>query len=209
MALSDYTPESYFGGGEGGPYGKYSNPTGKSTQHGAGMYGLPRAFSGWGAPAKYSFGPTMQYVDQMQPVADYYRGEMGKDYGTDLYSRSSDIYEAQNKDASRRRQQGLARAGYGGGGAVSPFAALQVQQEAAARAGALGSAARESVLQAQAMRSEAARGYGNTLSSIYQAMMAPAQMQAARSAKVPIGPTGPSLVGPAMQLGASFLSAAS
>lgn len=208
MALSDYAPQGFFGGGEGGPYGKFKDATGKGTQPGAGMYGLPRAFSGWGAPARYAFGPAMQYVDQMRPVADYYKGEMGKDYGADLYSRSSDIYEAQNKDAARRRQQGLARAGYGGGGAVSPFAAMQVQQEAAARAGALGSAAREAVFQAQAMRSEAARGYGNSLSSIYQALLAPAQIQASRSSKVPLGQTGPSLVGPAMNLGASFVGAA-
>lgn len=209
MALSDYNPQDFFGGdssGSGGFFGKYGSSSGNAK--GGGLYGLPKAFSGWSGAAKYAFAPAMQYAEQSQPIMDYYKGEMGKDYESDLYNRSSEVYEAQNKDATRRRQQGLARAGYGGGGAVSPFAALQVQQEAAARAGALGTAAREAVMQAQAMRSEAARGYGNSLSSVFQALLTPAQIQASRGARVPLGPTGPSIIGPALNAGASLIGAA-
>jgi len=201
----------YYGGGEGSPSFGEIKPyrSGKNgSPAGAGLYGLPKAFSGWSGAARYAFAPAMDYAEQMKPVQDYYKGEMGKDYQADLYGRSSDIYEAQNKDASRRRQQGLARAGYGGGGAVSPFAALQVQQEAAARAGALGSAAREAVFQAQAMKTEAARNYGNSLSSVFQALLTPAQIQASRRSRVPLGNTGPGLIGPAMNAGAALIGAA-
>ena len=197
----------FYGGEDFGPNRDYKPGPGGSNS-GSGMYGLPKAFSGWSGPARYAFAPAMQYAEDAAPIAEFYKGEMDKDYQKDLYSRSSDIYEAQSKDAGRKRTQGLARAGYGGGGAVSPFAALQVQQEAAARAGALGSAARESVFQAQAMRSEAARNYGNTLSSVFQALLTPAQIQASRKSRVPLGNTGPGIIGPALNAGASLIGAA-
>lgn len=203
-----FDPSSYFGTtGQYGNTNPFTNVGAGDNRLGAGMYNLPQAFAGWSGAARGAFGPALDYASKVQPVADYYKGEMGKDYQADLYGRSSDIYDAQQKDASRKGQQGLARAGYGGGGAVSPFAALQVQQEAAARAGTLGSAARESVLQAQQMKSEAGRNYMNSLSSYLQAMLVPYQLQSQSISKVPGAPMGPSLWGPAMNLGASAIGA--
>jgi len=196
--------------GTTGSYGNtnpFANVGGGDNRKGAGLYNLPEAFAGWSAPARYAFAPSLSYAQQLQPATDFYKSEMGKDYGNDLYNRSADIYEAQAKNARRLGQQGLARAGYGGGGAVSPFASLQVQQESAARAGALGSAARESVLQAQQMKAESARNYQNSLSSWLQAMLVPAQLQAQASSKVPGTNLGPPLIGPAMNLAASGISA--
>lgn len=176
---------------------------------GAGLYGLPPAFAGWSAPARYSFAPSLQFAEGAQQAADFYGGEMNKDYSKDLFSKSSDVYEAQARGARRKGEQGLARSGYSGtGGTSSPFASLQVQQEGMARAGALGSAARESVLNAQQIRSEAGRNYLNTLSQQLQALLVPAHLQAAAKGKVPTGGVGPNLIPSAMNAGAAFLNAA-
>lgn len=201
-------PSDYFGGGSNSKSGSPFYPYSAGARLGSGLYGLPKAFSGWSAPARYAFAPALSYAQQAQPAIDYYKGEMGKDYGKQLYSLSSDIYESQAKDTRRKTEQGLARAGYGGGGAISPFASLQVQQEAAARSGALGQAARESVLQAQAMKSQAANNYMNSIASYMQALLVPAQLQSASSAKNPVGSVGPSLIGPAISALGNFVGAA-
>lgn len=202
-------PGGFFGEGPKGPSsGSPFFRTKKGQAYGAGMYNLPDAFRGWSGPSKYAFAPAMSYWNESQGVSDFFKGEMGKDYYDELYGRSADIYEGQQKDARRRGEQGLARAGYGGGGAVSPFASLQVQQEAAARAGVLGNAAREAVLQAQAMKASAANNYMNVLASRMQAMLVPAQLQTSRQTRTPLGSVGPSLIGPAMNMMGGFLGAA-
>lgn len=209
-SFSGLDPNSQFGESTkkytGNPF--YSVGQGDNRK-GAGLYQLPPAFQGWSAPSRYSFAPALQYADAAQGAVDYFGGEMNKDYSKDLFSKSSDIYEAQARGARRKGEQGLARSGYSGtGGTSSPFAALQVQQEGLARAGALGTAARESVFHAQQMRSEMGRNYLNALGSQLQALLIPAHLQNAAKGKVPTGGIGPSLIGPAMNMASSFVNAA-
>jgi hypothetical protein len=139
----------------------------------------------------------MQYDQQMQGVSDYYKGEMNRDYGKELYGISSDIAETQFTEARRQGQQAMTRAGYGGGGGVSPMASLQLTQEAEARSGAMGLAARQAVLQAQQMRMGAAQNYQNVEANRMQAMLTPAMMQRAGSSRGGLPSMGPSLVQPA------------
>ena len=84
----------------------------------------------------------------------------------------------------------------------------QLQNEAQARSGAFGEAARASVFQAEQMRSNAARGYQDTLANLYQAYMAPAYLQSAQNANVPTGQMGPQIlpaaIGAAGQVAASL-----
>ncbi len=59
------------------------------------------------------------------------------------------------------------------------------------------------------MHAESARNYLNSISQYLQALLVPAQIQQAAGAKAPIGQLGPqSLVGPAMNVGASLIGAA-
>lgn len=200
-------------GAFGNPYG-ISQPfgpfvrTNQHDQYGAGLYGLPDAFTGWSGPARYSLGPALSFSAESQPAIDYYKGQLGKDYSKELFGLSSDVYEGQAKSGRAAQEQGLARAGYGGGGALSPFAGLQVQLETQARAGALGNAARQSVLQAQQIQAEASRSYLNAISQRLQALLTPAQLQNAGATKTPAGQIGPSYIGPALNLGASLINAA-
>lgn len=198
-----FNPANYFGSNQTpaaqqqlqvqGPFARQN----QFDPYGAGLYGLPNAFQGWSGPARYAFGPGLAFSQQAQPAIDYYKGEMGKDYSSILYSQSADTINAQQDAARRQGQQRLAQAGYGGGGLISPFAGLQVQQENLARAGALGSAARSSILQAQQMRSESARNYLNSIAQNMQALLTPAQLEISRSAKVPTT-GGVSYIGPAL-----------
>ena len=203
MPLNDANPGGYFGTdpnargqGQGGNFQGPWSP-GNQSQFGTGMRGLPGTFQGWNAGARYAFGPGMQYDQKMQGVSDYYKKEMNTDYGKQLYGMSSDIAEKQFGEARRQGQQQMTRAGYGGGGGVSPMASLQLSQEAEARSGALGLAARQAVLQAQQMRMGAAQNYQNVEANRMQAMLTPAMLQRAGTARGGLPSMGPSLVGPA------------
>lgn len=203
MPMNKVNPPGYFGtqptgAGAGASYQGPWTPGGQD-QFGTGMRGLPGTFRGWNAAARYGFGPAMQYDQRMRPVAQFFQGEMNRDYGKELYGISSDIAETQFTEARRQGQQQMTRAGYGGGGAVSPMASLQLSQEAEARSGALGLAARQAVLQAQQMRMGAAQNLQNVQANRMQAMLTPAMMQRAGTARGPMPSMGPSLVGPAQQ----------
>jgi hypothetical protein len=177
---------------------------------GAGSYGLPPAYTGWGAPARNAVPFVFDYADRVDPTLESLRQDAGRDFEGELYGISSDTMEAQFSDAKRKREQGFAQAGYGGGGTVSPFAAQQLQLEGAARAGQLGNAARQSVIQAQALKAEASRNYLNAVQSRLMAMLIPAQLQLGTSTKQPTGTIGPtSLAGPILNAGASVIGALS
>ena len=175
-------------------------------QYGAGLYGLPDAFQGWSGPARYALAPTMNYAQQAQPAINQFRQAMGTDWASTLYGQSADVINAQGQAAQRTGQQRLAQAGYGGGGTISPFAGLQVQQENLARSGQLGNAARMAVMQGQQMQAEAGRNYLNSIAQNMQAMLTPAQLEVSRQAKVPTT-GGPSLIGPAINAAAAGLGA--
>jgi len=209
--FTDFRPSDYFGAPvppetRWGPFVRRN----LSDQIGSGLYGLPEAFMGWQSASRYAFAPSLQYAGDMAPVLEQQRRDAGRDWAGDLYAASSDVAEAQFSDTRRRREQALARAGYGGGGTISPFQAEQLQLEGQARAGVLGSAARESVLQAQSARAEASRNYLNSLSQRYQALLAPAMLQSAGVTRTSTGPVGPSnLIGPSFNLAASAIGALS
>jgi hypothetical protein len=199
--FGNFNPQQFFGTDptQIAPTNKYGgfNRTG-GEQFGSGLYGLPPAFSGWTGPARYAFAPAMQYSQQMQPLLDQQRQGMTKDWTKELFGQSSDIINAQQGDASAKRSQSLAQQGYGGGGQMSPFAGLQLEQESLARSGALGNAQRQAVLQSQQMQSQFGKDYQNSLATIMQAMLTPAQIQAGQTGKVPTSGNGPSLIGPGL-----------
>jgi hypothetical protein len=207
-----FNPQDFFGSSQTpffqnmlaqqGPFSRQS----QNDPYGAGMYGLPEAFAGWTGPARYALGPAMSYSQQAQPAMDMYRKQMGTDWTSTLYGQSADVINAQSQAAQRTGQQRLAQAGYGGGGTISPFAGLQVQQENLARMGQLGSAARMSVLQGQQMQAEAGRNYLNSLAQNMQALLTPAQLEVSRQAKVPTS-GGVSYIGPALNAAAAGLGA--
>ena len=183
-SYSGFNPEDYFGAGtaQGNQNKPYSgNPweIANAAQEGSGIRGLPSTFKGWKGPARYAIGQGANFVQQTNPIADYFKTEMGKDYQGQLYGMSSDASSTALSDASTMQKGALSRAGYGGGsGGVSPFAALSLQNEAQARSGALGDAARQSVFLAQQMRSTAAINFGNILGRQNDAMMRGAYIQA-------------------------------
>lgn len=195
-----FSPQQIFGNAYGSagnsPYGPF-NRTNSSDPYGGGLYGLPEAFQGWSGPARYAFAPAYNYAQQAQPAIDMYRKQMGTDWASTLYGQSADVINAQGQAAQRTGQQRLAQAGYGGGGTISPFAGLQVQQENLARSGQLGNAARMAVMQGQQMQAEAGRNYLNSIAQNMQALLSPAQLEVSRQAKVPTT-GGPSLIGPAL-----------
>ncbi len=199
--IAGFNPTSFFGAQPAGAYSGNPFTGANKNQQGRGLEGLPDTFAGWTAPARYSFAPAGNFVQGVQPVADFFQNEMNTDYGSQLFGQSSQIIDSQFADAKRQQQDQLQRAGMGGGSAVSPLASLALNEEAAARSGAYGTAARQSVLQAQQMKSQAAQSFQQTLAAMMQAMMAPAQFQASRNAAVPIGQVGPSpqgLIGPGL-----------
>lgn len=199
--FGDYTPER--GGNVSSPWA----PAGERYQ-GTGGSGLPEAFSHWDAASRYAFSPAMGYEQGLQPSLNFFKNQMGKDYTSELFSRSQDAINSQFRQAKSQRSQANARSGAGGGAGVSPMLQYQLNNEAAARAGALGQASRSAVLQAQQMRMQAAQGYQDSLANIYQAYMAPAYLQSAGTTKTPVGGgRGPSPVGAGMNLGAALLNA--
>lgn len=182
------------------------NPVNKYDKPGAGLYGLPPAYAGWSAPARNSLFPTLLFSQQAEPAIAALKGQMNKDWTGELYNQSADIIDTQQQAAKREGEQRLARAGYGGGGTISPFAGLQVQQENLARSGQLGNAARMSIMQGQQMKAEATRSYLNSIAQNMQALLTPAQLEVSRQAKVPIG-GGVSLIGPALNAAAAGIGA--
>jgi len=180
------------------------NRTSAEEPYGAGAYGLPEAFAGWSGPSRNALLNAMVFSKQQQPAIDLYRGQMDTDWSKVLMDQQSDLISTASADASRQRSGALARAGYGGGGAVSPFQASQLQAEAMARAGQLGVAARASVLQGQQMKAEAGRNYLNSIAQNLQAFLTPAQLETSRQARVP-GTSGVNYIGPAIQAAGSVL----
>lgn len=207
--FGNFDPQSIFGTdpsqiGKSNPYGGF-NRTSPQEAFGSGLYGLPPAFAGWTGASRYSFAPALQYAQGMQPLLDQQKQAMSKDWTKEFYGQSADIFNAQDSEAKAKRSQGLVQQGYGGGGTISPFASLQLEQESMARAGALGTGARQAVIQSQQMQSQLGKDYQNSLATIMQALMTPAQLQAAQTGKVPVGGAGPSLIGPGLNaLGGLF-----
>lgn len=201
--FGNFNPQTFFGGADPsqvGPPNSYGpfNRGNQYDQFGSGLYGLPAAFQGWNGPARYAFAPAMQYAQGMQPLLDQQKANMGKDWQKELYGQSADVFNAQDAEGKAKRNQAFAQQGYGGGGQMSPFAGLQLEQESLARGGALGTAARQSVLQSQQMQSQFGRDYQNSLATVMQALLTPAQYQMSQTAKVPVGGNGPSLIGPGL-----------
>lgn len=194
-----YDPTRFFGQ----PAGAYSgNPfqAGSPSQWGTGATGLPKTFFGWNASARYAVPFSLDYQRRSAPITQFFRQEMGKDYQGELMGLSKDITETNLSEGSRAQGQAFTRAGLSSGAGVSPVGAMQLQMESAARSGALGMAARQAVLQAQAMKLGVAQGYQNHLANLYQAMLVPAYLQQGAHG-APVGPVGPSMVGPAYQFG--------
>ncbi len=173
---------------------------------GRGMAGLPSGVADWGSAARYGFGPAMEYSKALAPAQQFFRQGMNKDWSGELMGLQRESIERGLGQQKSQYAQAQARSGSGGGQAVSPMAQYQLQMETQARAGEMGRAAQAAVMQAQSMRAQMAQGYQNTLANQYQAWMAPAYMQRAGSANVPLGQQGPSMVGPAMQAGAAALN---
>jgi len=212
-AFSSFNPQQFFGGAPASAYGQYSgNPFDRSGETnpkkvaGSGLGGLPGVFEGWDAAARYSFAPAGEFYNKMQPIADFFGQQRQKNIGAELFGTSAEAIDTQFGEAKRQQTQGLTRAGMSGGSAVSPLASMALQQEAQARSGAFGTAARQAVLQAEAFQAQAARDEQNTLSSIMQAMLVPAQIQAARASNAPLGSVGPSLLGPGLGALGGFMN---
>lgn len=167
------------------PQGPFGSRGVMENRYGEGAYGLPAGFVGWSGPARYSLLPAASLAQNAQGATDLYKKQMGQDWAKNLYTTSTEAIDSQLAAGRQGRQQALAKAGYGGGGTISPFAAAQVQQEDAARAGLYGTAARQAVLSAQQMESEAGRNYLNSLAQTFQALITPAQIETSRQAKVP------------------------
>ena len=207
----NFDPYKTFGAPNGQPsnFNPFWSIGAGENRQGAGAYGLPPAYAGWNGAARNAVPYVYDYASRIDPTLADLQKESKRDYSTELYGMSSDAAEAQFSDAKRKREQGFAQAGYGGGGTVSPFAAQQLQLEGAARAGQLGNAARQSVMQAQQMKAEASRNYLNAVNNRLASMLLPAQMQLAGQSKTPLGGNvGPqSLVGPALNAGASLIGA--
>lgn len=177
-------------------------------QRGSGARGLPKVFGGWNASSRAMFPVSGQYVNDMQPAMDLYKGQMDTDWASKLYGIQKGAVETQFGQARQQQQQGQQRAGTTGGATVSPMFQHFMQTEAAARSGQLGDAARLAVLQAEQMKSQAAQNYMNTLSQRYQAQSAPMMLQAAKNSQSNIGSVGPGMMGPAMSGAGQFLGAA-
>jgi len=199
---SNQTPDLQQKLAQQGPFSRQN----QYDQYGSGLYGVPDAFIGWSGPARYGLGPAMSFSNQAQPAIDMYRKQMSTDWTSELYGQSADVINAQSQAAQRTGQQRLAQSGYGGGGTISPFAGLQVQQENLARMGQLGSAARMSVMQGQQMQAESGRNYLNSIAQNMQALITPAQLEISRQAKVPTS-GGVSYIGPALSAAAAGLGA--
>lgn len=207
--MTGFDPFATFGHPQGPAYSGYQGPfqAHDPSSIGTGLEGLPETFGGWSGAARYAFAPASQFAQQMQGPTEMFRNQMNKDWGSALYGLSQQAIETQFQDASRRQQEGLTRAGYGGGTTVSPLASMGLQNEAQARAGAFGPAAQQAVIQAQAMQTEAARNYQNAISQTLQSWLVPAQIQAGVQSGVPISAGGPSLIGPSLNLAGSVLGA--
>ena len=188
----------------GWDFGEQGGLGGRGTKsHGRGAYGLPEAFSGWRAPARYAFTTASDFMDKAQPLADYYKGEMGKDYSGSLQEMSRTSIERGASESQRMGQQASTRAGLGGS-VSSPWDSFQTQIRMMASSGQMGIAAQQAEIQARGMKDRAALNLYNVYSGMYQAQMAPAQIQAAGGGNVPVGGAGPSY----LQGGAQFIQGA-
>jgi hypothetical protein len=129
----------------------------KHWQQGLGSFGLGPAFNNWDAAARYSFAPAAAYEKQLQPSLDHFRGQMNKDWSGQLFNQSQQAINSQFGSMQAQRKQAGARSGSGGSAGVSPMMQYQLNQEASARSGALGTAARQAVFQAEQMKTHRSR----------------------------------------------------
>lgn len=196
--IGDFDPYETFGPG---PRGSRERLPGASpfddvgagdNRIGAGSYQLPRAYSGWHPSARAAVPVAAGYERGLQPFLDFLQKEMGRDISGDLFSESADIIDSNAQEGRRLSENEMTRSGYRGASAQSPFAALQLQLESAARGGALGTAARQSVLAAQERKLRLGTTQQQVLASLAQAWMGPSQLQAGIASKAPVGSVGPS-----------------
>ena len=202
-----FSPDDTFGTDYGQDFNPFTGVGAGENRRGAGAYGLPRSYSGWNAGARAAVPVAAGYERELTPLLQYLKGEMGRDMAGDLFSESADTIDANLQEGRRLSENEMTKGGYRGASAQSPFAALQLQLESAARAGALGTASRQSVLAAQERKLRIGGMFQNTLASLAQAWMAPSQMQAAASTKSPVGSVGPSYIPSIVQAGAGLISA--
>ena len=194
-----YGYDNFFQGGSGSGFGPYSfgdpytnSPgSGQPVPGGAGAYNLPQAFDYWDAASRYAVPVAQGFLQETQPTADFFKGELGKDYSGILFNQARNQIDTGDRETGRMRTQAMTRSGLSGN-AVSPLAMMQLEQEQMARSGALGRASQMAVMQAQQMKSMAARGVHDIAASRMQALLAPARFQSAHGTETPMGYAGPS-----------------
>lgn len=178
------------GGWTGVPYGKGSVKR-EGQKPGLGAYDLPGAFGNWSPGARYSLPGVDRYIKGVQPVKDYFSGELSKDYRGILAEQGRKTIDRELGSYRKTSQERATRGGYGGGTVSSPLMSMELSMEEGARAGAYGLAAQQATMFAQQMKRDAATGLQNIEANILNAYLVPGQMQAANSAKVPVSGGGP------------------
>jgi hypothetical protein len=170
---------------------------------GRGYYNLPDAVGGWSGPSRYAIPGVSDYITNVQPIRDYFAGELSKDYRGTLAEQGRKSVDRSLNSAKRSSSEAATRAGYAGGMVSSPLVGEQLAIEDQARAGGYGLAAQQATMFAQQMKSAAATGLQNTEANILNSWLVPAQMQASNSARVPISGGGPSTWATAAQAAAA------
>ncbi len=193
--LGGFNPDQTFGpytGPRGDQHNEFTGAGYPNAPPGAGVYGLPIAYNGWSPAARAAIPVASGYERGISPLLKFLQGEMGRDISGELFSRSQGIIDSNQAEGRRVSQNEMTKSGYRGATAQSPFAALQLQMESAARGGALGQAARQSVLAAQERKLQIAPTIQQMLASLSQAWLVPSQIQAGSVSRAPIGSVGPS-----------------
>lgn len=161
---------------------------------------FPGPISNWPSAAQYAFAPAMQFGQDTQGIADYFKGEMNKDYSGELFNLARRQIDVGLSEGKRLGTEASTRAGFGGS-AGSGNESFSSMMRMIAGSGQMGIAAQNAELAARGMRSEAAQNLYNIMTGRYQAMMAPAQLRVTGQARVPVSAGGPSLLevaGPAL-----------
>lgn len=188
-------------------YNNFSGEGYPGSQPGAGAYGLPRSVNGWSPAARFAIPIAGAYEQQLSPVLGFLKNEMGRDIQGELFSRSMGITDTNLAEGRRLSENQFRQSGYRGASQQNPFMALQLQMEGAARGGALGTAARQSMLAAQERKLQIAPTIQQMLASEAQAWMGPAQLQAGSVSRTPVGSVGPSYLPSGINTLASLLQA--
>lgn len=170
---------------------------------GRGFHDLPNAYKRWSGPARQAVPGVAKYIEGVQPVKDYYKSELGKDYEDIFAQKGRRAVEGQFEDSRRRSSESFTRGGFAGGTVTSPLVAEQLALEDQSRAGAFGLAAQQAVVFAQQMKERAATGLQNIEANILNAWLVPGQMQQSTTARVPISDGGPSTWAQAAQAAAA------